>query len=299
MSSTSSKQHSEQQDQSADPPWGRWPQDLPSFDARYHVPPPGTVGHNPFVSRPSGPPGTTSYPSSPYYYSGEPQGPGSPQASGGSQAAEAAQTEGSGYASDASFHSFNSASSVGTAASYATAGSAGYPAQAAPRHNAPSDAATAGSAAAAASYAGPSSYAGASSYAAFSGSYHGASSAACGAPRACTHVSCPGAVCQSNNYDPAGAQRFLASNFATPRADESWSQRRERESRNAHFKANAKEGVPQYEYRQAHWQELEDFLGAHTDACARDCSHRLEKNNTIKDRFRIDYERCRDIYKRR
>lgn len=113
-------------------------------------------------------------------------------------------------------------------------------------------------------------------------------------PRACTHQSCPGSVCQSNHtYDPAAAQRFLASNYApVPREQESWGQRRERESRNAAWRANMRMdagGYAQYDWKDHAGPAQRHEWHQHTAECSESCAKSLDRREGVKEREWIRY----------
>lgn len=109
--------------------------------------------------------------------------------------------------------------------------------------------------------------------------------------RQCTHQTCPGSVCQSNHtYNPAQGQRFLASNYPQiPHEQESWNQRRQRESRNAHWTANAKPGVGQYDWKDHAGPAQRDEWHLHKENCSERCACKLDRREGIKEREWIRY----------
>lgn len=107
----------------------------------------------------------------------------------------------------------------------------------------------------------------------------------------CNHQTCPGSVCQSNTtYNPAQAERFLASNYAPiPREQETWNQRRERESRNAQWRANARPGIGQYDWKDYCGNEQRGDMHDHTEGCAKTCAKKLGRREQVKESQWISY----------
>lgn len=253
-------------------------QGLPAWNARYYAPPPQYTAHANASALYAAP------------YAG-PQEPlpsygqvGAPAAYSASSSDSSAYAPGSGYASDASHASHSSYASnssyVSSAGSFATAASSSSTYQPTPATGA-SLWATPYSTAYSHAVSSPPASASASSSAAY-------------AQRACTHNTCPGAVCQSNNYDPSGAQRFLAANYApVPREQESWNQRRRREARNAQWKANAVEGPAQYDWKDHTGPGMRYEMHEHASGCADSCGSKLLRREEVKERAWLGYDGLR------
>lgn len=184
------------------------------------------------------------------------------------------------YLSDTSYVSSSSAASYATAqsASSGHSGTSGYH-SARSDHSTPSQRTAYGIAGAYAPTPYPTAYA-------------SSSSNPVTPPRACTHRTCPGAVCQSNNYNPANSTRFLAENYAPiPREHESWNQRREREVRNAHWKAHETEGPPRYDWKHYQTPEQREALANHTAWCDDKCDKQAYRRDKQRERWSAERER--------
>lgn len=245
---------------------------LPNFDARTYVPPP-------YVRYDTAPAYTSRTDALPHYTSlAYPVDPTAYARYQGYQGGQTAQTvpqssnpwanqSQSGYASDSSYVSSSSGHSYATAAS----GTAAMW----PHHHAPAHY-TLGTGASR-----PDTEYGGSSSGPSSQQHY----------TRCNHQTCPGSVCQSNTtYNPAQAERFLASNYQPiPREQESWNQRRERESRNAQWRANAQPGIRQYDWKDYCGNEQREDMHDHAGDCTKTCAKKLSRREEVKDSQWIRY----------